>query len=39
MTSDQIREVLGWEPQHDLEKIVGDAWAWHQAHPDGYAAR
>jgi UDP-glucose 4-epimerase len=34
--SDEIRAVLGWEPQHDLEKIVGDAWAWHQAHPDGY---
>src|SRR3954452_6963877 len=34
--SDEIRAVLGWEPKHDLEKIIGDAWAWHQAHPDGY---
>ena len=20
----------------DLETMVGDAWAWHQAHPHGY---
>jgi UDP-glucose 4-epimerase len=28
---------LGWTPQFpDLHRIVGDAWAWHRAHPDGY---
>ncbi len=33
----KAREELGWRPQHAaLEKIVGSAWAWHQAHPDGY---
>ena len=36
-SSARIREQLGWEPKHDLERIVGDAWAWHQAHPSGYA--
>jgi UDP-glucose 4-epimerase len=31
-----IRE-LGWKPKYPgLEKIVADAWRWHQAHPDGY---
>ena len=27
---------LGWRPQHSLEDAVRDAWAWMQAHPDGY---
>ena len=32
-------ERLGWTPQqHLLEQILGDAWAWHRAHPDGYKA-
>jgi len=36
--SARIRERLGWEPaKPDLDDIVADAWAWHQAHPDGYA--
>ena len=34
--SDRIRDELGWEPQKGLEDMVADAWAWHQAHPDGY---
>ncbi|TML29676.1 MAG: NAD-dependent epimerase/dehydratase family protein [Actinobacteria bacterium] len=37
--SQRIRAELGWEPRKPgLEEIVADAWAWHQAHPDGYAA-
>jgi len=28
---------LGWEPElGDLRAIVGDAWLWHSAHPEGY---
>ena len=27
---------LGWAPEQSLEDMVRDAWAWHQAHPDGY---
>ncbi len=35
----KIRQELGWEPRHsDLPHIIASAWAWHQAHPDGYAA-
>jgi UDP-glucose 4-epimerase len=31
-----IRE-LGWRPKFPkLEDIVATAWAWHQAHPEGY---
>jgi UDP-glucose 4-epimerase len=30
---------LGWRPQRDLEGAVHDAWAWMQAHPEGYADR
>jgi UDP-glucose-4-epimerase GalE len=32
-----IREALGWAPQYgDLESIVGTAWRWFDAHPNGY---
>lgn len=33
-----IRE-LGWQPQRtDIDEIVRSAWAWHQAHPNGYGS-
>lgn len=35
--SEKIREELGWQPRKPgLEAMIGDAWAWHQAHPAGY---
>jgi UDP-glucose 4-epimerase len=38
-SSETIRRELGWEPQYpDLRTIVEHAWAWHQAHPNGYAS-
>ncbi|MEO0444824.1 MAG: UDP-glucose 4-epimerase GalE, partial [Verrucomicrobiota bacterium] len=34
-----IREDLGWEPQYpDIRTIIETAWAWHQAHPQGYGS-
>jgi UDP-glucose 4-epimerase len=31
---------LGWRPRRSgIDTIVGDAWRWHKAHPDGYASR
>jgi UDP-glucose 4-epimerase len=37
-SSARIGEELGWRPaKQDLATIVGDAWTWLQAHPDGYA--
>ncbi len=35
-SADRIREELGWVPEKTLEDMIADAWAWHQAHPDGY---
>ncbi|MDX2174859.1 MAG: UDP-glucose 4-epimerase GalE [Candidatus Sumerlaeia bacterium] len=36
-SSQLAREALGWRPRKpELETIVSDAWAWHQAHPHGY---
>ena len=36
--SERVREVLGWTPRKpDLDTMIADAWAWYQAHPDGYA--
>jgi UDP-glucose 4-epimerase len=36
--SSRIRQALGWSPQFDdLEAMVKSAWAWFQAHPEGYA--
>lgn len=33
-----IRSELGWEPHKPgLEEMVGDAWSFAQAHPNGYA--
>jgi UDP-glucose 4-epimerase len=35
-SSDRIRDELGWVPEKFLDDMIADAWAWHQAHPDGY---
>jgi UDP-glucose 4-epimerase len=36
--SGRIRAELGWEPRKPtLEDMVGDAWAFAQSHPRGYA--
>jgi UDP-glucose 4-epimerase len=36
--SDLIREQLGWKPQKpSLDEMVADAWAFAQAHPQGYS--
>jgi UDP-glucose 4-epimerase len=33
----RARELLGWAPtQGSLDAIIGSAWAWRTAHPDGY---
>jgi UDP-glucose 4-epimerase len=32
------RQELDWQPRYQgLDAIVGSAWRWHQAHPQGYA--
>jgi UDP-glucose 4-epimerase len=33
---ERARAELGWRPRRDLDTMIADAWAWHQAHPDGY---
>jgi UDP-glucose 4-epimerase len=38
--SERVREVLGWTPRKpEIETMIADAWAWHQANPDGYRSR
>ena len=33
----KAREVLGWQTRYPaLKEIIGTAWAWHEAHPNGY---
>ena len=35
--SEKIRSGLGWRAEKpDVESMIADAWAWAQAHPDGY---
>jgi UDP-glucose 4-epimerase len=34
--NEKVMRELGWEPRYDLRQIVASAWAWHQAHPNGY---
>jgi UDP-glucose 4-epimerase len=37
-SSRRARRELGWQPAHStLEQMVSDAWAWREAHPNGYA--
>jgi len=37
--SEKVREVLGWTPNKPgIDTMIADAWAWHQANPDGYGA-
>jgi UDP-glucose 4-epimerase len=36
--ADRIMRELGWRPQQsDLRTLLATAWAWRQAHPNGYA--
>ena len=36
-SSRRARRELGWQPAHStLEQMLSDAWAWREAHPDGY---
>ncbi|MEX1171506.1 MAG: UDP-glucose 4-epimerase GalE [Chloroflexota bacterium] len=35
--ADRAAEALGWRPERPtLEEMIGSAWAWRRAHPDGY---
>ncbi len=35
--SSLIKRELGWQPEHEsLKEMVASAWAWFEAHPDGY---
>ena len=34
----KAKSTLGWNPKYpDLKTIIQHAWAWHQAHPNGYS--
>jgi UDP-glucose 4-epimerase len=36
-TNERARELLGWSPRRgSLEEMIGSAWRWREAHPDGY---
>jgi UDP-glucose 4-epimerase len=36
--ADRAAEVLGWRSRHGtIEEIIGSAWAWRRANPEGYA--
>ena len=39
-SSENARQVLGWTPARGtLEEMIGSAWRWRQAHPQGYDER
>jgi UDP-glucose 4-epimerase len=34
---ERAQRDLGWLPERgELETMIGDAWAWHRSHPEGY---
>ena len=38
-SADRARAILGWAPhQGSLAEMIGTAWTWRLAHPDGYPA-
>jgi len=36
-SNQKARQVLGWRPERELERIIADAWAWHSTHPKGFS--
>src|SRR3954453_15368225 len=34
----KARAGLEWTPERSLDDMIADAWAWRQAHPQGYSA-
>lgn len=39
-SSEKAKKVLGWEPSRtSIETMIGDAWKWHETHPNGYDDR
>ncbi|MEO0108279.1 MAG: UDP-glucose 4-epimerase GalE, partial [candidate division WOR-3 bacterium] len=37
-SSRRIRQELNWRPERGtLDQMIGDAWEWHQQHPNGYS--
>ncbi len=37
-SAERARTLLGWTPHRsDIHAVLEDAWAWHRAHPNGYA--
>jgi UDP-glucose 4-epimerase len=38
-SSDKAMRVLGWNPEYDsIEKIITEAWNWHEKNPNGYCS-
>lgn len=36
-SSEKIQRQLGWVPKRtEINRILADAWRWHQRHPNGY---
>jgi len=35
-SNEKIKKELGWQPKHDLQKIIETAYLWHKSHPSGY---
>lgn len=39
-SGEKAKKILGWEPEmKDLAEIIGSAWKWHSAHPNGYEVK
>ena len=36
--AERAAEILHWRPRRGtIDEIIGSAWAWRRAHPEGYA--
>ena len=32
------RDLLGWQAQHDLQRMCADSWRWQSMNPQGFEA-
>ena len=38
-SNERARTILGWSPRRgSLDEMIGSAWAWRRAHPNGYGS-
>jgi len=35
-SSEKAKNILGWQPQYNMDEIIESAWNWHKKYPKGF---